>query len=139
MAVINRDNIKTDASPPKTFYKCLGCGRNKFERMWQAHNCNGQYRVHKFPAGFIVSDWKPTDTSEKIMVMKKELTESNLLPEETKMPFNYLLYIAEQINRLPKGLVLYASHYNTDDDYVIHFWNDSGDSWDIYLNKSACE
>lgn len=71
--------------------------------------------------------------------MKKELTEEDLLPEETKGQFNYLKYLGEQIDRLPKGFVLHASHYNTDDNYVIHFWNDSGNSWDIYLEKSACE
>ena len=33
-------------------YHCLGCGRDKFSRLYQPHKCNGQYRKHKFPAGF---------------------------------------------------------------------------------------
>jgi hypothetical protein len=30
----------------------LGCGRRKFTRMYEPHKCNGQFRKHKFPAGF---------------------------------------------------------------------------------------
>lgn len=41
------------------FYRCLGCGRNRFTRINQPHKCNGQYRSHSFPAGFEFSDWQP--------------------------------------------------------------------------------
>lgn len=69
----------------------------------------------------------------------KELSEADLLPDDfvTKAPFDYLQSVIEQVESLPKGIILHASYYTTDNMYVIHFWNDSGNSWDIYLNKSA--
>lgn len=40
-----------------TYYKCLGCGREKFLSPFHAHWCNGVFRKHKFPKGFtIVND-----------------------------------------------------------------------------------
>jgi len=33
-------------------YKCLECGRDKFQRPNQPHVCNKNYRKHSFPKGF---------------------------------------------------------------------------------------
>ena len=49
-------------------YKCLDCGRNKFTRMWQPHNCNGQYRKHSFPCGFTVVSANDLENSGQIPV-----------------------------------------------------------------------
>ncbi len=106
----------------------------------------------KFQAENIVS-WKSYETGVKfkhknnddefdfdIEMLKKMIdvyeNGKRSIGDESKMPFNYLTYIREQVNALPKGFALHASSYNTDDAHVIHFWNDNGNSWDIYLEKS---
>jgi len=41
----------------KITYMCLACGRFKFDKQYQPHTCNGQFRKHKFPEGFLKLEW----------------------------------------------------------------------------------
>lgn len=60
-----------------------------------------------------------------------KLTLLNKEPQPRRTPVRK---IVEQLENLPQGL--YEAHrYDTDDEMVLHLWNEQGESFDIAIRK----
>lgn len=46
-----------------------------------------------------------------------------------------IMKLKDQLLKIPQSTEYRANRYDTDDEYVLHLWNDKGNSYDIRIKK----